>query len=133
MSGTTRISHVIGARLAVCACVVMGVLALQVPPALALSGYATDQPAVDAQYPDAGAGGFPLRRTGPAASLRPLISVRPAVVGDSRRARRTRATQRDIQQAAVRAVSAAAVLGPTQSGSIALLLGATGFCRSGVS
>jgi hypothetical protein len=91
-------------------------------PAEALSGYATDQPAVNAQYPDLFTGGS--QGGGDAdGTLRSLMAMSRRASSPKAAARR-RQVQRRINRQARGALSSAAGLTPTQSGSLVLLIGA---------
>jgi hypothetical protein len=95
---------------------------VQAGPALALSGYASDQPAVNAQYPDAATAGSKGPGGGGVGSLRTLLSSRREPESSPSVAAHRRKVQREVEQQA--ALSSATGLGPSQSGSVVLLLGA---------
>jgi hypothetical protein len=100
-------------------------------PALALSGYATDQPAVNAQYPDATTTGSPGGGGGSVGSLGTLMRSRHRRASTPKAAARQRKVERKIVRRATGALASAAGLAPSQSGSLVLLLGAVGVVTLG--
>ena len=102
-------------------CLLILVGLLQAAPALALSGYGSDQPAVNAQYPDAASGDS----SGPGGGSATLSSLMRAD-RHSRDRDRTVAHQRSIQREIARKTTAVlsrdAGLGPAESGTVVLLL-----------
>lgn len=100
-------------------------------PALALSGYAIDQPPVNAQYPDvttndSGAGGG-VELT----SLSKLMTSRIRRASSPKAAARQRIVERRIARRATGALASAAGIPPSQSASLVLLLGAVGVVSIG--
>jgi hypothetical protein len=117
------------ARLATVLCLAIALPLVQAGPALALSGYASDKPAVNAQYPDAGGldsdgpGGGSVITLGSLMHSKAQSTNRPRAVAVQRKVRRAIQQQAKPQRATL---SSATSLGPTQSASFVLLLGAIG-------
>jgi hypothetical protein len=103
-------------------CIAVGLLLISPGTALGISGFADDQAAVRAQYPDSSA----LETGGPA----PVISSLGDVITDTRRViardpkarARLLSVQPTVRRRVVAAMSSATGLDPPQSGSIALLV-----------
>lgn len=92
-------------------------------PAMALSGYASGQSPVNAQYPDADTGS--LAPGGVAVgTLRLLMTATHRQAHSPRAAARQRQIQRRIVRQERGALASAAGLTPSQSGSLVLLFGA---------
>jgi hypothetical protein len=101
-------------------------------PALAISGYASNTPAVAAQYPDSSAS-----QLGP----KPVISDLGQAITRTRKMLRdpdpkvrahVRAENQVIVRKTTQAIATAAGLAPPQSGSIALLIAGVGVVALGV-
>ena len=102
-------------------CLVIFVGLLQVGPALALSGYGSDQPAVNAQYPDA-AGSDLSGPGGGSATLSSLMRSDRRSADRDRTVAHRRSIQREIVRKATAVLSRDAGLGPAESGTVLLLL-----------
>ena len=113
----------LGSRLAIVLCLVVFLPLVAAAPAAALSGYASDQPPVNAQYPDADTGGS-QGGGGSDGTLRSLMVSRHRQARSPRAAARERQVQRRIVRQESAALASATGLTPTQSGSLVLLLGA---------
>jgi hypothetical protein len=101
-------------------CLAAAVALVRPEASLAISGFATDGPAVTAQYPDAPgatAGGPQLPAT-----LRMLIASQRPSRNDRAAERRRRVARREVEAKTTRALASAAGLDPRQSGSVGLLV-----------
>jgi hypothetical protein len=119
----------VGSLLAVSLCLAVGLLLISTGTALGLSGFASNGPAVRAQYPDApdlqGAGPQPV-----VSSLGNVIYVTRKAERNLRReaarnpkaAAQQRVIEQKVTRMAIGALSSVAGLGASQSGSIALLV-----------
>jgi hypothetical protein len=114
-----RQPRVVASLLGLCVCLALVLVAPG--PALALSGFDTNQPAVRAQYPDAAA----PPATGPppvVSNLGDVIMVTRKAQHGRKRAVQWHAQQHRIARKATAALSSSVGLGPPQSGSVALLI-----------
>jgi len=109
-----------GPHLAIALCVAVGILSTTSGAALGISGYATNGPAVNAQYPDdasnTGSGRGPV-----ISSLGSLMRFTRKAQRGSEHGARWHAEQQQITRRMTTAVVSAAGLDARQSGSIALL------------
>ncbi len=110
-----------GSRLAVVLCLAVFLPLVAAAPAVALSGYASGQSPVNAQYPDANTGGYQGSQGG---TLRSLMASRHRRASSPKAAARQRQLQRRIVHQENGALASAAGLTPSQSGSLVLLFGA---------
>jgi hypothetical protein len=111
----------VGLLLAVSLYLAAALLAVTAQPAFGISGYSSGEPAVLAQYPDS--------TSLPAASPKPVFSNLGAVLKTTSKIMRNpeartqwRVSRRSITQDTKRALTTAAGLDTTQSGSIALFI-----------
>jgi hypothetical protein len=116
----------LGSLLAVSLCLAIGLLLLQTGTALGISGFASNEPAVRAQYPDAT---YPDSAGPQAPGTQPVVSSLADIGHVTREAERNpkvaarlQASRPEITRMALAALSSAAGLGTSQSGSIALLI-----------
>ncbi len=108
----------VGSLLAVSVCLAVGLLLVTSGLALGISGFAANEPAVDAQYPDAvGA------KLGPKSVVSSLVDIDRVTVQAKRKdPARWHAIQREIIRKTTRALTSAAGLAPRETGSIVLLI-----------
>lgn len=118
-------------RLATVLCLAVFLPLVAASPALALSGYATDQPPVNAQYPDVTTKGSEAGGGGELTSLSKLMTSRHRRARTPKAAARQRIVERRIARRATGALASAAGLAPSQSTSLILLLGAVGVVSIG--
>ena len=118
--------------LAITVCLAVALPLMTAGPALAISGYGSNTPAVAAQYPDSSAS-----QLGP----KPVISDLGQAITRTRKILRNpnpkvrahvRAENQVIARKTMQAIATAAGLAPPQSGSIALLIAGVGVVALGV-
>jgi hypothetical protein len=111
----------VGSLLAVSLCLAVGLLLISTGTALGISGFASNEPAVRAQYPDAtdlqGAGTKPV-----VSSLGNVIYMTREAARNPKVAARQRVIEQNITRMSIGALSSVAGLDARQSGSIALLI-----------
>lgn len=106
----------------------MGLLLVTSGLALGISGFAANEPAVDAQYPDAvGA------KLGPKPVVSNLVDIDRVTVQAKRKdPARWHAIQREIVRKTTRALTTAAGLAPRETGSIVLLIAGMAVMLAGI-
>jgi hypothetical protein len=109
--------------LAISACLAVGILLTVTGTGLAISGFATNGPAVRAQYPDAAElapDGKPLTNAPP--SLMDIVTERRAIERSGRAAIKRRAAERKVEQRVAAALPVPSRMGVSESASIPLLM-----------
>jgi hypothetical protein len=109
--------------LAIVLCLAVLLPLVAAAPAMALSGYASGQLPVNAQYPDANNGSVEQGGVG-VGTLSSLMTSRHRQARTPRAAARQRQVQRRIVRQESGALASASGLTPSQSGSLVLLFGA---------
>jgi len=111
------------ALLAASACLAVGLLLVTAQASMAISGFATDGPAVRAQYPDSANSNGQRPGAEVTVSLGDVMRMTPKSAGDRKAAARERSALRTIAREASVAVAKPASLGTRESGSVLLLAG----------
>lgn len=114
----------LGSRLAIVLCLAVFLPLAAAAPAAALSGYASGQSPVNAQYPDAADTGGSQGGGGSDGTLMSLMASNHRRARSPRAAARQRQVQRRIVRQESAALASATGLTPSQSGSLVLLFGA---------
>lgn len=111
------------ASVAVSLCLAMGLVLTAAGTGLAISGLASDGPAVRAQYPDADALAPGAGQNGPAvSSLADIVRARAQLLRNPRAAARRRLQEASIDRRITAALPSPTGLGVGDSGSIPLLM-----------
>jgi hypothetical protein len=106
--------------LAISVCLAVGLLLVTAQAGVAISGFATDGPAVRAQYPDSAAAQRPEAQAA-ISTLRDVARTTPRPARDRKTAARERSAMRAIVREASTAAAKGASLGTRESGSVLLL------------